>query len=105
MRVRQRLCSQFAGSIALVMVPMSAAVSAPLHQRLPEMSGWQVELARCWWTYGAWGPHRVCRGHDKGHYDWHPGHWDRHYDRYDYHPGHWDYHHRGHRHHLDEESE
>lgn len=42
MRVRQRLCSQFAGAIALVMVPMSAAVSAPFHQRLPKTSGWQV---------------------------------------------------------------
>lgn len=28
----------------------------------------------------------------RGHYDWHPGHFDRHGDHYHYHPGHFDYH-------------
>lgn len=83
----------------------SVTAATPVVQVAPGTFGGRVVAAatRCWWVQGYWGPQQVCRHHDRGHFDWHPGHWDEHGDHLDYHPGHWDYHHRGHRHHLDED--
>lgn len=85
----------FAGAAALgaLFVPAMAGPvrAAPVMQVLPEASGALVDKAGCRWISGWNGPVWVCRP-SFGHYDWHPGHWDRHYDHYDWHPSHWDYH-------------
>ena len=44
--------------------------------------------------YGAYDRHH----HHRGHWDYHPGYYQRHCDHYDYVPGHYDYHRGGHQH-------
>lgn len=57
--------------------------------------------------YGGYGYHAGYRGyssrgyggwHDTSHWDYHPGHFQRHGNHYHYVPGHYDYHRTGHRH-------
>lgn len=48
--------------------------------------------------YGGYRSYGRSRYHDTSHYDYHPGHYVRHYNHYDYVPGHYDYHRTGHWH-------